>query len=59
MLQILSANAYNAHWPDKVASKELWKKTGKQLMLEQLRGRKWSWLRHLLRRDDDSNANLT
>ena len=35
---------------------ELWKKTGDQAMLEQLKKEKWNWLRHMLRRNNDSIA---
>ena len=42
-------------WPDKVADKEL-RKTDHELVLDQLRTRKWNWLGETLRRNDDSIA---
>jgi len=46
----------NIHWPDRITNKELWKKTSKQPVLEQLRRRKWNRIRHTLRRSDNSIA---
>jgi len=36
----------NTHWPDSISNNELWKKTGKEPVQEQLRRRKWKWLGH-------------
>jgi len=44
------------HWPDKIASKELWRQTEQELVLTQLRRRKWNCLGHKLRRNDNSIA---
>jgi len=44
------------HWPDRISNKELWKKTDQELVLVQLRRRKWNWLGHMLRKSGDSIA---
>jgi len=57
----LSLNAYvvsyckhNIYWPDKIANKELWKQTGQEPVLTQLRRRKW----YLLRINDNNIAKI-
>jgi len=40
------------HWPDRIFNNELWKKSGKEPMQEQLRRRKWNWLGYTLRSDN-------
>jgi len=44
----------NIHWPDGIAYKELQEKTAQAPVLYQIWRRKWNWLGHMLRRNDDS-----
>ena len=37
-------------WQDRVTHKELWRRADQELMEVQIRGRKWGWLRHTLRK---------
>ena len=37
-------------WQDRVTHKELWGRADQELMEVQIRGRKWGWLRHTLRK---------
>ena len=43
-------------WPDKIANKELWKRTKQPRIDLQIRKCKWGWLGHTLRKPSDDRA---
>ena len=40
----LTGRIVNIHWPDRIANKELWKKSDQEPVLDQLKRRKRNWL---------------
>jgi hypothetical protein len=43
-------------WPDTISNKELWRKTKQQPINLTIRSRRWTWIRHTLRK---ANNNIT
>jgi hypothetical protein len=42
------------HWPDKISNIELWNKTNQEPVETTVKGRKWNWIRHTLRKAKDN-----
>jgi len=42
--------------PEKINNNDLWTKTDQEPALNRIKTRKWSWLGHTLRRNEDSIA---
>jgi len=49
----------NVHWPDKISNNDLCTKTDQEPVLIQIKRRKWSWLRHTLRKNGDRIAQTS
>jgi len=43
----------NICWPDKISNNDLWTKTDQEPVLILIKRRKWSWLGHTLRKNDN------
>jgi hypothetical protein len=41
-------------WYDKITNKELWERTGQQPVEQEIRGRRWGWIGHTLRKPPGS-----
>lgn len=41
------------YWPNRITNRELWRKTNQEPINKTIKRRKWKWIGHTLRREDD------